>query len=91
MNNTKIAATILVTLAFFSVEANAKGCLTGAAVGGTAGHFAGHHSVIGAGIGCMVGRHRANKKDKEAAAMANQTSPAPVQQTTTPVRTVPTK
>lgn len=35
------------------------GCLSGAAVGGVAGHFAGHHGLIGAGIGCWVGHHRA--------------------------------
>ena len=49
-------------------EASAKGCLKGAAVGGVAGHFAGGHSVIGAGVGCAIGRHRANKADREAAA-----------------------
>lgn len=56
------AATLFVT------QASAKGCLTGAAVGGTAGHFAGKHGVVGAGVGCAVGRHRANKKDRAAAA-----------------------
>jgi hypothetical protein len=42
-------------------EASAKGCLKGAAVGGVAGHFAGKHAI---------GRHRANKADREAAAAA---------------------
>ena len=51
-------------------EASAKGCLKGAAVGGVAGHVAGHHGLIGAGIGCAIGRHRANKADREAAAAA---------------------
>ena len=67
--NAKIIATMVVTAALaFTGAAHAKGCLAGAAVGGAAGHVAGHHSVIGAGVGCAVGRHRANKKDKEAAA-----------------------
>lgn len=46
--------------------ANAAGCLKGAAVGGVAGHFVGHgHGLLGAGIGCMVGRHHANKVERE--------------------------
>ncbi|HWB50927.1 MAG TPA: hypothetical protein VG651_17585 [Stellaceae bacterium] len=42
-----------------AVQPAQAGCLSGAAVGGVAGHFAGHHGLIGAGIGCMVGHHRA--------------------------------
>ena len=45
--------------------ASAKGCLKGAAVGGAAGHFAGHHGVLGAAAGCAIGRHEANKKDRQ--------------------------
>ena len=45
-----------------SVQADAKGCLKGAAVGGVAGRVVKHHGLIGAAIGCAVGRHRANKK-----------------------------
>jgi hypothetical protein len=45
-----------------AAPANAAGCLKGAVVGGTAGHFAGHHGLLGAGAGCLVGRHEANKK-----------------------------
>jgi uncharacterized protein YcfJ len=46
--------------------ANAAGCLKGAAVGGVAGHFVGHgHGLLGAGIGCLVGRHHANKAARE--------------------------
>ena len=59
--------------------ASAKGCLTGAAVGGTAGHFAGHHGLIVAGVGCAVGRHRANKKDREATAAQSRAQTAPSQ------------
>ncbi len=44
------------------VPAHAKGCLKGAAVGAVAGHMAGHHGVAGAGVGCAVGHHEANKQ-----------------------------
>ena len=54
-----------------AAPASAKGCLTGAAVGGVAGHYAGHHGLAGAAIGCAVGRHRANKKEREQQAAAN--------------------
>lgn len=46
-------------------SADAAGCLKGAVVGGAAGHFAGHHGVLGAGAGCLVGRHQANKKARQ--------------------------
>lgn len=55
-------AAILIALASVT-SADAKGCLKGAAVGGTAGHFAGHHGVLGAAVGCVVGRHQANKRN----------------------------
>jgi hypothetical protein len=71
-------------LALFAGEASAKGCLKGAAVGGVGGHFAGGHSVIGAGAGCLIGRHMANKKDRQAAAAQKATATAPV--TTAPVK-----
>ena len=45
----------------------AAGCLKGAAVGGVAGHFAGHHGLLGAGAGCVIGRHEANKHAREGA------------------------
>jgi hypothetical protein len=45
--------------------APAKGCLKGAAVGGVAGHFAGHHGVLGAGAGCVIGHHEANKHARQ--------------------------
>ena len=54
--------------------ASAKGCLKGAAVGGVGGHVAGGHGVLGAAAGCAVGRHMANKNDKQQAAQAQ---PAP--------------
>lgn len=74
---------VVVAACLFAGQASAKGCLAGAAVGGAAGHFAGHHSVIGAGVGCAIGRHRANKKDRDVAA-ANQ-------QRLTPARSTPSK
>ena len=46
-------------------DAQAKGCIKGAAVGGVAGKMAGHGGM-GAAAGCAVGSHRANKKDKQA-------------------------
>jgi hypothetical protein len=52
-------------LALNSVPASAKGCLKGAVVGGVAGHFAGHHGLLGAGAGCVIGRHEANKHARE--------------------------
>ena len=45
----------------------AAGCLKGAAVGGVAGHVAGHHGLLGAGAGCVIGRHEANKHTSERA------------------------
>lgn len=54
--------------------ASAKGCLKGAAIGGVGGHVAGGHGILGAAAGCAVGRHMANKKEKQQAA---QLQPAP--------------
>lgn len=45
-------------------EAEAKGCIKGALVGGVAGHVAGH-GALGAAAGCVVGRHEANKRDRQ--------------------------
>ncbi|HEY0420852.1 MAG TPA: hypothetical protein VGC80_15155 [Acetobacteraceae bacterium] len=51
-----------------SEPAQAAGCLKGAAVGGVAGHFAGRHTLLGAGAGCVIGRHQANKAERDRAA-----------------------
>jgi outer membrane lipoprotein SlyB len=52
-------------------QANAAGCMKGAAAGGVAGHFVGKgHAVAGAAGGCAVGHHMANKKAKENSAQA---------------------
>ena len=64
---------MLLVIAAAPQLASAKGCLKGAAVGGVGGHVAGGHSVLGAAAGCAVGRHMANKKEKQAA----QAQPAP--------------
>lgn len=52
-------------LALSSTPAPARGCLKGAIVGGVAGHFAGHHGLLGAGAGCVIGHHEANKHARE--------------------------
>ena len=72
--------TSIIVLAFASLVsvggmAHAKGCIKGAAVGGVGGHIAGNHAVLGAAAGCAIGRHEANKKDKEQAA-AQSAAPA---------------
>lgn len=58
---------ILLAIAAAPQLASAKGCLKGAAVGGVGGHVAGGHGLLGAAAGCAVGRHMANKKEKQAA------------------------
>jgi hypothetical protein len=66
MKSIVIAAGLLVGLAGFAASpADAAGCLKGAAVGGVAGHYAGHHGLLGAGAGCLIGRHEANKHARE--------------------------
>ena len=64
---------MLLVIAAAPQLASAKGCLKGAAVGGVGGHVAGGHGVLGAAAGCAVGRHMANKKEKQSA----QAQPAP--------------
>ncbi len=62
------AAAILATVGLSSSPANAEGCVKGAVIGGVAGHFAAHHGLLGAGAGCLIGRHEANRP-------ASRTSP----------------
>jgi hypothetical protein len=59
------AAALFLTAALLPGHADAAGCLKGAVVGGVAGHFAGNHGALGAGAGCLVGRHHANKKAQQ--------------------------
>src|SRR5215468_11314370 len=54
-------------LALSSELASAKGCVKGAIVGGVAGHYVGHHGLLGAGAGCVIGHHEANKHARERA------------------------
>jgi hypothetical protein len=58
-------AITLTGLAWSPTPASAKGCLKGAVVGGVAGHYAGHHGLMGAGAGCVIGHHEANKNARE--------------------------
>jgi hypothetical protein len=46
-------------------SAQAAGCIRGAIVGGVVGRFAGHHGLVGAGAGCAIGHHEANKRMRE--------------------------
>ena len=64
---------LFAALTAVSIPAQAKGCLKGAAVGGVGGHVVGGHGLAGAAIGCAVGRHRANKKDREMQRVDNTT------------------
>jgi hypothetical protein len=63
MKTMTIGAVLAVVLALggMTAPAQAKGCIKGAIVGGIAGHLAGHHGLIGAGAGCAIGHHEANK------------------------------
>jgi hypothetical protein len=61
------AAFALALAAGLTAPIQAAGCLKGAAIGGLAGHFAGHHGLLGAGAGCVIGRHEANKHARERA------------------------
>ncbi|MGA8758652.1 MAG: hypothetical protein WB611_20495 [Stellaceae bacterium] len=58
------ALAIATTVGWLATSAHAAGCLKGAAVGGIAGHVAGHHGALGAGAGCAIGHHEANKNAK---------------------------
>jgi hypothetical protein len=63
-----VALALAVAVVFLSpTPAPAAGCLKGAVVGGVAGHYAGHHGLLGAGAGCLICRHEANKHARERA------------------------
>lgn len=64
-----MAAAVLMGTA---ATADAKGCIKGAIVGGVAGHYAGHHGLAGAVAGCAIGRHEANKHDRQRQEMQQQ-------------------
>jgi uncharacterized protein YcfJ len=66
MRSIVITAGLLVALAgFAATPADAAGCLKGAVVGGIAGHYVGHHGLVGAGAGCLIGRHAENRRARE--------------------------
>jgi hypothetical protein len=60
-----IATAMAVSATILSGPAQAAGCLKGALVGGVAGHYAGNHGLLGAGAGCLIGRHYANKHTRQ--------------------------
>jgi hypothetical protein len=62
-----LISAIAIVLAFNAAPVQAAGCLRGAAVGGVAGHFMGHHALLGAGAGCLVGHHEANRAARDEA------------------------
>jgi hypothetical protein len=77
------ALAIALATGLTSAPIQAAGCLKGAAVGGVAGHFAGHHGLLGAGAGCVIGRHeqtstRVNvpSRTERLAAAVSQATPA---------------
>jgi hypothetical protein len=56
------AAAMLAAIGFSSGTASAAdGCVKGAVIGGVVGHVAGHHGLLGAGAGCLIGRHESNR------------------------------
>ena len=56
---TMIVATLLVAGAG---QAEAKGCIKGAIIGGIAGHYLAERGVVGAVAGCLAGRALANRR-----------------------------
>ncbi len=79
-----IAAIALLALGAAALpgQANAAGCVSGAAVGGVAGHVAGHHGVLGAAAGCAVGHHE-NSVNKQKATTTSAPDAAPAAPSTT--------
>ena len=67
MRKVLIGSAILGLAVASAGAAEARGCIKGAVVGGVAGHYAGRHGVLGAAAGCVVGRHEANKADRQQA------------------------
>src|ERR1700730_9940101 len=59
------AFALVIAVGFTPTPVQAAGCLEGAAVGGAAGRLMGHHTLLGAGAGCVIGRHEANRNERE--------------------------
>jgi outer membrane lipoprotein SlyB len=64
MRSFLIGIGVVLTMVLAAGSADAKGCIKGALVGGIAGKMAGH-GKMGAVAGCVIGRHQANKRDRE--------------------------
>ena len=65
MKTMLVAATaMLAVIGLSSGPSEAAGCVKGAVIGGIAGHFVGHHGLLGAGAGCAIGHHEANRRDQ---------------------------
>ena len=66
-------AAVLMSAAALSLaapQAEARGCIKGALVGGAAGHMA-HHGIMGALAGCAVGHHMAHRNDTRTTTVAH--------------------
>jgi hypothetical protein len=61
------ALTFVLAVGLSPAQVQAAGCLKGAAIGGVTGHLAGHHGLLGAGAGCVIGHHEADKHARERA------------------------
>ena len=59
------AAAMLAVVGLSSGPSEAAGCVKGAVIGGVAGHFVGNHGLLGAGVGCAIGHHEANRRGGE--------------------------
>lgn len=64
MKSLMMVGAVLALALCSTAPAEAKGCIKGALVGGVAGHVAGH-GALGAAAGCVIGRHRANKRQEQ--------------------------
>lgn len=63
MRKALILATALFATVGLASEAQAKGCIKGAIVGGAAGSVV-KHGKAGAVVGCIAGHHRAKVKSR---------------------------
>jgi hypothetical protein len=75
MKSLAVAAALLIGAAALpSGSAQAAGCMKGALVGGVAGHYIGNHGWLGAAAGCAIGRHEANKNQRNQQPAQRQTN-----------------
>jgi hypothetical protein len=79
-----VAFVLVLAAGLIPAPVQAAGCLKGAAIGGVAGHFAGHHALLGAGAGCVIGHHEANKHARDARSRTEH--PTAAVTTVTPTR-----